>query len=270
VHRLRIEQHLANTIGSSLYASADDGLFLVSGSYKQEKFEALIAEVMKALTEARSTLVTTEELAKVKVNIESEQYFALETVDGLSRSLGSWEFSFKDPSHFETYMEQIRKLTPADLLRVARKYLVPETLTFVSLAKEPNSIKKTFNQNLVQFKKRMKGEPSLSQVLKQKQKKSAARGLRKIALNAAPVKTERITLPSGATLLLRRITETPLISVKAAFGGGIRAEKSSRRSVVELLSRTWIGDIGDMKEADVYHFFESRASGIRLDSTVIF
>ncbi|MEY4617449.1 MAG: hypothetical protein RJB66_2409 [Pseudomonadota bacterium] len=262
VHRLRIEKHLANTIGSSLYASADDGLYLFSGSYKQEKFVDLIDEVMKAIMEVRTSLVSAEELAKVKVNIESEQYFALETVDGLSRSLGSWEFAFKDPSHFETYMEQIRKLKPEDLLRVARKYLVPETLTFVSVAKEPAAIKTTFQRALGELKKRMKVEPSVKGILTKKQKASSVKGLKKIALHAAPAKTEKLILPSGATLLLRKITETPLISVKAAFSGGIRAEKGDRRSVVELLSRTWIGDLGDMKEADIYHYFESRAAGI--------
>lgn len=262
VHRLRIEQHLANTIGSSLYASADDGLFLFSGSYKQERFTELIKEVFHAIFEARTSLVLAEELAKVKVNIESEQYFSLETVDGLSRSLGSWEFAFKDPSHFETYLKQIRQLTAEDLIKVARKYLVPETLTFVSLAKEPNAIKKAFNETLAQFKKQLKGEPSLPSILKTSKKKGSSKGLRKIGIHPSHVETEKVVLPSGATLLLRKITETPLISVKAAFGGGLRAEKGDRRSVVELLSRTWVGDIGPMKEGDVYSYFESRAASI--------
>ncbi len=262
VHRLRIEKHLANSIGTSLFAPQDDGLFLVSGTYKQDKFEEIMAEVMKSLNEVRTSLVTQEELAKVKVNIESEQYFSLETVDGLSRSLGSWEFMFKDPSHFEAYLSQIQKLTPEDLLKVARKWLVPETLTFVSLTKELASTKKTFTQALSKFKVELRKEPTIAQILKQKQTGTKTKSLKKIALTPSKPQTEKVILPSGATLLLRKITETPLISVKAAFAGGVRAEPSDRRSIVELLSRTWIGDIGDMKEPDVYAFFDARAAAI--------
>lgn len=262
VHRLRIEKHLANTIGSSLFASADDGLFLISGTFKQENFKPLIDEVINSLLEARSSLALAEELAKVKVNIESEQYFALETVDGLSRSLGSWEFAFKDPSHFEKYLQQIQKLTVEDVVRVARKWLTPETLTFVALTKETVATKKIFTAALSDLKNQIKREPSLTSVLRQKRKRGNAKGLKKITLQANATQTEQLTLPSGATLLLRRITETPLISAKAAFGGGLRAERPDRRSVVELLSRTWIGDVGGMKEPEVYHFFESRAAGI--------
>lgn len=262
VHRLRIERHLANSIGASLFAPNDDGLFLISGSYKQEQFDVLIKEVMKSILEARSSLVLAEELAKVKTNIESEQYFSLETVDGLSRSLGSWEFLFKDPSHFEKYLEQVQKLTPEDLVRAARKWLVPETLTFVSLTKDTPATKQTFSRALVAFKAELRKEGSLQSVLKLKTNSSKAKGIKKINLTANKAHTEVITLDSGATLLLRKITETPLISVKAAFAGGMRAEPSDRRSIVELLSRTWIGDIGELKEPDVYQFFESRAAAI--------
>lgn len=263
VHRLRIEKHLANSIGSSLFSSNDDGLFLISGTFKQEQFEELIGEVFRALAELRSTLVLKEELAKVKVNIESEQYFALETVDGLSRSLGSWEFSYKDPSHFETYLKQIRDLTVDDILKAARRWLNTETLTFVSIAKDPLATKKLFTTALGSFKKQVKTEATLQRLLKKKHaKKLSHDGIRKISMAPGFPRTERVELPSGATLLLRRITETPLISAKAAFLGGIRAEHVERRSVVELLSRTWIGDIGSLKEADIYHHFDSRAAAI--------
>jgi zinc protease len=222
----------------------------------------MIAEVGRAITEARTTLVSAEELAKVKVNIESEQYFALETVDGLSRSLGSWEFAFRDPSHFETYLEQIRKLTPEDLLKAAQKWLAPETITFVALSQDTQATKKAFQSVLAKLKAELKKEPNFKTIAKKKPSQSKAKGIKKISLGTNKPHTERLTLESGATLLLRKITETPLISVKAAFAGGLRAESSDRRSVVELLSRTWIGDHGAMKEHEIYQFFDARAAAI--------
>lgn len=263
IHRLRIEKHLANSIGASVYAPKDEGLFLVSGSFKQDQFINMMSEVISILKEVRTQLVSEEELQKVKINIESEQYFSLETVDGLSRSLGSWEFLFKDPKHFETYLGQIQKLTPKDLLVAARKWLVPQTMTFVSLTKEPAYVKKHFTSIFNQFKKTLSEEITIPKILKQapRDKKSKTK-LNKIKLIPSHAQTERIELPSGSTLLLRKITETPLISVKAAFLGGLRAEPSDRRSIAELLSRTWIGDMDHMKESEVYQFFDSRAAAI--------
>lgn len=262
VNRLRIDKHLANSISASLFAPNDDGLFLISGSYKSEQFNEMIIEVLSIIQEARTTLVTNEELDKVKINIESEQYFSLETVDGLSRSLGTWEFLFKDPSQFEKYIDQIQKLTPEDLLKAAQKWLDPNTLTFIALTKDTASTKESFKRAFSEFKNDFKKAKKLPTPLKQKIKTTKTKSLKKIVLTQNHPKTEAIVLDSGATLLLRKITETPLISVKSAFSGGIRIEPNDRRSVVELLSRTWIGDIDDLKEPDVYQYFESRAAAI--------
>lgn len=265
VHRLRIEKHLANSIGSSVYTPKDDGLFLVSGTFKQEMFSELMDAVVFALNEVRTTLVTAEELTKVKVNIESDQYFSLETVDGLSRSLGSWEFLFKDPSHFETYLKQIQKLTPKDLLKVARKWLIPETITFVVLTKDVKESKKIATSAVAQFKKGIKQEPTLAQVLKSETKQKKSKGISHISISTTNnVHTEKVELSTGTTLLLRKINETPLISVKGAFLGGLRAEPSDKRSITELVSRTWIGDHPDlkMKEAEIYNYFDTRAAAI--------
>lgn len=263
IHRLRIEKHLANSIGASVYSPKDDGLFLVSGTFKPDQFVDMMKEVMKALQEVRTELVSVDELKKVKINIESEQYFSLETVDGLSRSLGSWEFLFKNPDHFEKYLDQVQKLTPKDILLAARKWLDPKTLTFVSLTKDTTHTKKNFMLAFKAFQKNLTKEPTVAKILKSAPKNAKiSKGLSKITLTSTPSKTEKIILPSGATLLLRKITETPLISIKAAFAGGLRAEPSDRRSIAELLSRTWIGDLDTMKEADIYQFFDSRAAAI--------
>jgi zinc protease len=262
VHRLRIEKHLANSIGASIFSPNGDGLFLVSGTFKQEKLEEMLAEIIKSIDEARNSLVTVDELTKVKVNIESEQYFSLETVDGLSRSLGSWEFLFKDPSHFEKYLDQIQKLTPEDLVRAARKWLVPETLTVVSLTQDTVSTQKTIKAAVSRLKTNLRLEKGASHLLKQQARSPKTKSMKKIPLSVNAPQTEVIDLPSGARLLLRKIQETPLISVKAAFAGGMRAEPSDRRSITELVSRTWIGDIEHLKEADVYQFFDSRAAAI--------
>lgn len=263
VHRLRIEKHLANSIGASVYSPKDAGMFLISGTFKQEQFNDMMLEVLKALQEVRTQLVTEEELKKVKINIESDQYFSLETVDGLSRSLGTWEFLFKDPGHFEKYLDQVQKLSPKDLLVAARKWLQPQALTFVSLAQESAKTKKQFTSLLKAFQGSLKKEPTVAQILKSSPKKiKPSKGLSKIPLKSSVSETERLQLPSGATLLLRKITESPLISVKAAFAGGLRAEPSDRRSITELLSRSWIGDLDNMKEMDIYQFFDSRAAAI--------
>lgn len=262
VHQLRIEKHLATSISASVFTPQDDGLFLISGVYKQENFQAIMDIIFRSLQEIRSSHVLAEELAKVKTNIESEQYFSLETVDGLSRSLGSWEFLFKDPSHFEEYLSKVQSLTTADLLKVARKWLTTDNLTFVALTQDPTTTQKLFNSAYKNFARTIKNAVPISRIKNPQPARSTPQGIKRIQLKPDTPRTEQIILDSGAKVLLRPISETPLISVKAAFAGGLRVESPNQRSVAELVSRTWIGNLPPLREAEIYHFFDSRAAAI--------
>ena len=77
---------------------------------------------------------TDEEFAKAITNLSSEQYYSMETVDGLARKYGHFEDPFTIPIISEIFLRQIQQLRPQDVLKVAKKYLLPQTLTSVLMA----------------------------------------------------------------------------------------------------------------------------------------
>jgi len=93
-------------------------------------------------------------------------------------------------------------VTPADLQRVARQYLVPENRTLYALLPTGSAPQDTGS-----------GEAS----------------------QAAPV--EMVQLDNGLRLLLKRDTRLPFVQVRAAFNGGVLAEPPDKSGITHLLSK---------------------------------
>src|SRR5690606_16836263 len=95
--------------------------------------DVMTEELEKILVEPPST----EEIQKAITNLESEEYYGLETVDGLARKAGSFETLFGDPGYFQKFIKQVHALKPGDITRAARKYLLPKSLVAVYLSRQP-------------------------------------------------------------------------------------------------------------------------------------
>lgn len=72
--------------------------------------------------------VTAEELARAKSSIETDFIFQNDSVTAQGNLLGYWDMTV-DWRYVTTYLDRIRALTPADLQRVAQKYLVKDSST---------------------------------------------------------------------------------------------------------------------------------------------
>jgi zinc protease len=101
------------------------------------------------------------------------------------------------------YLESIQSVTSADVKRVAARYLNPESLTVSSL------------------------DPADSA------KKADAKTTAQTASE-----TVKSVLPNGLTVLVHQDDRLPLISINAAFRGGLLAETPEKNGVSQLLAST--------------------------------
>ena len=124
---LRMKKPLVNYIGSSSFTPIDPGFFTISASVNPASFEEALTELNNTLDEFFAVPPTVEEMKKAIINMESEEWYTLETVDGLARKTGTYQHLFDDYKYSNEFIKQIRHLTAEDILRVARKYLKPET-----------------------------------------------------------------------------------------------------------------------------------------------
>ncbi|MBI2561717.1 MAG: insulinase family protein, partial [candidate division NC10 bacterium] len=136
----RLHQQVVYEKRLASYASADYSgvhvdpyLFGLSGGplpgkTAEEVAQAIFAEIERVQREP----VTDRELQKAKNQIESEFIFAQDSVHRLANLLGAWE-SVASWRLLAGYPDGIRKVTAADVQRVAKQYLTPDNRTVAIL-----------------------------------------------------------------------------------------------------------------------------------------
>ena len=248
--RLRLDQHLVNYAGSSVFVAKDPGFFAVSMSLNEKDLEPALQNLKDELIAALNTPVSDEELQKALINLASEQYYAQETVDGLARTFGHYQDLFDDPGHFATFMRQAEALTAADLMKVARKVLsAPEFSLIIMTPAEKSVVEPIAQAWMKQFRAEIKKKrPTL--------KRTVAKRSKKISFAAKAPKgklpdVEKVTLKNGVTLITRPNFDTPLVSVRAASLGGSRLETTATQGATELLGRTWLAGGGALSEHEI-------------------
>jgi len=260
--RLRLQDHLVNFAGSSVFVARDPGFFALSMSLNEKDLDKALASLVEEVGRALSEPPSLQELQKARTNLASEQYYHLETVDGLARNFGHYQDLFGDPSYFERFMKQVQSLTPKDVLKAARKYLSASNFTFVVMSpSEKSKIEKTVQKWLKELQKqvkaKLKGKPAL---IKEKPVKKVSWVFRKAPTSKTNV--EKWTLDNGITVITRPNFETPVINMRCASLGGSRLETDANRGATELLSRVWTAGAGGMSEFEMNVRIDEMASSL--------
>jgi zinc protease len=260
--RLRMNEHLVNYAGTSVFVARDPGFLAVSMSLNEKDLptalEALKDELLKALQEP----VTEAELRKALTNLASEQYYTQETVDGLARNFGHYQDLFNDPSYFEKFIKQAQTLTPADVVKAARKYLSTQNFTTIIMSPaEKTSIEDLAAKWMKSLGAGLKKIAGKSVRTKSKVGKKISFVGKKPVL-AKPGEVEKFNLSNGITLITRPSFETPVISVRCASLGGSRLESPATQGATELLSRVWTAGCGPHSERDINQKIDEMAASL--------
>ena len=103
--------------------SVDPTIFSISAQAMPEKDSTEMERAIDNLLEQiRSQPVTERELQKAKNQVESSFIFSQDSIFGQAMRIGRYEIASRW-RHKDRYLTGIRRLTAADLLRVAKKYL---------------------------------------------------------------------------------------------------------------------------------------------------
>src|SRR5690606_34909085 len=100
-NRLRINEHLVNFAGSSVFVARDPGFIAFSMSLNEKDLERALQSLQEEILKAVQQPPTPQELRKATTNLASEQFYHMETVDGLARNLGHYQDLFGDPDYFK-------------------------------------------------------------------------------------------------------------------------------------------------------------------------
>lgn len=199
---IRERKQIAHSASAGMFSLQNEGVFVMQAVTDPDKREAAEAESLSILENLKKNGVTAEELDRSRRSILSSQLGALTTARGKASDAGSNWMLTRNLNFSRHYIDQIAKVTPADIQRVAKQYLREEGLNVTSL-NPPGSL-------------------------------TAAS---KAASDTKPSDIQKITLSNGMRLIVREDARLPLISINAVFRGGLLAENKQTNGITRLYSR---------------------------------
>jgi zinc protease len=129
LYRNLVMTGLASSAGAGLALTRDPYLFRLSATARREtEPPALEAAALAELAKVAEEGVSDAELAKVRRQLRAGHVFSTEGVTNQARYLGQYEMA-QGWRAFETYLDDLARVTTEDLARVARTYLVERNRT---------------------------------------------------------------------------------------------------------------------------------------------
>ncbi len=256
VDRLRIREPLVMGVSAGLFEGLEAGQFIISFTYSENK----LPEIQKAMAEEIQKLikngVTEEEFQKAKFAFESDQLYTRETVDGLARQGGYFQFYYNNPSFFESALKKLQKLSVSDVNTAIKKYIHPKQLTLTLLT----------NQDLESSEKELKLLAKQLQPVqkshKAKSSKKTSAGGKKLQYPKAPIETHI----HGVKVLFWPLPDTHTFSVRFGFLGGARLDSKEQLGLSELLSKSFLSGTRFRTEAQILKEVEEISASISASS----
>lgn len=127
-------KRLAQSVGADYSGlTVDPTVLSISARVMPDKDSSEVERTIDSLlSQVRSEPVSEREIEKAKNQVEAAFVFGQDSVFGQARRIGFYEITTRWQD-LESYLPGIRKVTAADILRVAKKYLDPDRRTIGTL-----------------------------------------------------------------------------------------------------------------------------------------
>ncbi|MGB6067288.1 MAG: pitrilysin family protein [Desulfomonilaceae bacterium] len=232
VRVLKKEKALVHSISAYSITPKKPGIMAISSTLDAKNLEAATQEIMKELDRLAKEPPSAEELERAKVHIESQHLYARETVQGMARSIGSFQADIGDAGYEAKYLSLNNAVTPKQLSQVVGRYLVPPNVTVSVLM--PDSDRKDF-----QIEK-------LTAII------NASKPETKVAVQA--VSSSQVvtrTLPNGIRVVLLPDDSNPVVSFRIACLGGKRFENKEDEGIMSFIAHMLNKGTSKMSEVEI-------------------
>jgi len=262
---LNIKRGLVNWIGAYNYTPMDKGIFNINASTDVERLKPVIQNIFEEIKKVKQGNITSDEIEKAINSVKSSQVFELETVQAQATSLVINEFFTGNYDFTKRYIKKIEKLTKQDIVKVAEKYLDFEKINLTMVL--PEDKKSEFIQELLNedYLKNYSDKEleidinldSIETLLIKKEKK-------------VPLKIDaefrKFTLSNGITLLIKKDSTLPIVSVRCVFKGGVRTEKPDNNGISRLTASMLLGGTTNLSKVEILKKIEKLGGSIGTDS----
>jgi zinc protease len=215
---LRDRDELVTSAHANLHALRDPGLLVLSATARLRDAPRSLA----ALVDHSARLVdelSSGELDKARITVETAVVRQLETAQGRARSLGWHATVAGDPQFGHVYLDRIRAVRRHDVAHVLARYLRPGNASVAAILPGTS-----------------RDRPRRAAWAKQAEAR-VRKALATPIPAAAPALEKRVVLASGLTLVVRRDPAVPIVAIRAVWRGGQRVEDAEHAGAGALIAR---------------------------------
>jgi zinc protease len=238
---------LADRVDASCYTPLDPGCFSVGIDGDAERAAPALQAVIEEIERVRSEPITEAELEKARTNFLTAEHFERESVTGIAQKLGGFELLAGDWRAEARYLDAVRAATREDLLRVARAYLAPERLTVGVVLPEADA-------------GALDGARIEAAV--QAGAERTRRSFSVPARGGAAGDIHAYTFAGGGRLYVVPRRRVPIVSMRAAFQGGLLADDERSAGLSAFVSSMWLRGTRGRSAEDFARAAESLAAEI--------
>jgi zinc protease len=224
---VRENKGLVNSVDAWTYSPGNPGMFGLSATVDADKFVAACDAMLAEVEKMKATPIVADELSKAVKQFVSATLSVRRTMQGQAQDLGGSWLAANDLNFSERYLAAVKRVTSADLQRVAREYLTPENRTLYSLlptgaTPKPVAESETSQQHPVQ----------------------------------------KFELANGLRLLVKEDHRLPFVELRTVFQGGVLVETTGNNGVTQLTGKLLLKGTTRRSAEDIAKEIESVGGSI--------
>lgn len=233
VKRLKIEEPLVVSVSSASYTPGFvKGWFEISAECKPKHSDKVRQIILAEVERLKTEPVSSAELAKAKRQKAADHVFSQQTVENQAETLASSYRSTGDPLFDTQYVAGIQKVTAAEIQQAARAYFRSDRLNTVQI------------------------EP-IGSGAKEDQKRGAGKA-------ETPVVKKQ--LPNGLTVLLKRQSALPMVTIQAYVKAGSISDAPAKSGLASLTTEMLEKGTKKYTAEQIAGYFDSIGGTLLLDS----
>jgi len=220
--QVREKKGLVNSVDAWTYSPGNPGLFGMSAVVEPDKYDDACAAMLAEVERMKNKPVSKAELTKAVKQFTAGTLASRKTMQGQAQDLGGNWMAAGDLNFSERYLAAVKRITPADLQRVARAYLSEENRTLYTLLPKGAAVRsahqaETHTDNAVQ----------------------------------------KFNFPNGLRLLVKEDHRLPFVEFRAALKGGVLAETPVNSGITALLAKMLMQGTRSRKAEEIASQIES-------------
>ncbi len=251
---------LVSSVGGNASTMIDPGWYMFSATAAQGKSleeidKALLAEVTKLQTNG----ITPAELSRSQTQLQTSYILGNRDVSSQASQLGYNQTVALDYKYSDRYLEAVKKVTTADVQRVAKQYLNPEKRILGFF--EPTSIVATANtgnatNTLTNYTSGKPIDPA-----------EVAKYLPKNATNTTessrtPDRPEKFKFNNGLTVLLQSDRSSPTVTLVGEIKAGSGFDSEDKAGLASLTAQNLLNGTKTKTALEIASTFEDRGTNL--------